>query len=125
MVKVLSQTRIKARIQRKTNLEIVESLRIARKNKAWSEITKIISGPARQYSSVNLEQIDKETKVGDTVVIPGKVLSSGNLTKKVKICALSISKMAKEKLKETKSEYSSLIDEIKSNSKGVGIKIIR
>jgi large subunit ribosomal protein L18e len=121
----LSQTRLKVRIQRKTNPEIIKLLRLARKNKTWQELVKIISGPTRRYSSVNLEKIDKETKAGDTVVIPGKVLSSGNLTKKVKICSLSISDNAKAKLKETKSEYSSISDEIKSNSKAAGIKIIR
>jgi len=121
----LSQTRIKERIQRKTNPEIIELLRLARKHKAWASLTKIISGSTRRYSSVNLDQIDKETKAGDTVVIPGKVLSSGKLTKKVKICSLSISETAMSKLKETKSEYSSITEEVKSNSKATGVKIIR
>lgn len=121
----LSQTQVKVRIARKTNPETSELLRLARKSKGWAEIVKIVSGSTRKYSSVNLEQIDKESKAGDTIIVPGKVLSSGNLTKKVKICSLSISKDAKEKLKETKSEYSSLLDEIKSNSKATGIKIIR
>jgi len=121
----LSQTKFKVRIQRKTNPTIVELLRLARKNKAWLGLGKIISGSTRLYSSVNLGDIDSQTKAGDTVVIPGKVLSSGNLTKKVRICSLSISSSAKEKLKDTKSEYASIIDEIKGNSKATGVKIIR
>lgn len=122
---VLSQTKLKVRIQRKTSPELIELLRVARKNKAWQGLVKIISGPTRGYSSVNLERIDKNTTAGDTVVVPGKILSSGNLTKKVRICALSISKSALHKLKETKSEYCSIKDEIKLNSKAAGIKIIR
>ena len=124
MVKVLSQTRIKARMQRKTNPEIVELLRIARKNKAWHEITKIISGPTRQYSSVNLEQIDKETKIGDTVVIPGKVLSQGEISKKIAVIALNFSEKAKEKLLKTKSQAITLLEEIKKNPDAKGLRMM-
>jgi large subunit ribosomal protein L18e len=121
----LSQTKLKVRIQRKTNPEVVELLRLARKNKAWAHLVKIISGPTRLYSSINLEQIDRKTSAGDTVVIPGKVLSAGNLTNKIRICALSISKSAMHKLKETKSEYCTIAHEIKINPKAAGIKILR
>jgi len=121
----LSQTKLKERTRRKTNPEIIELLRLAGKNKTWMPLAKIISSSARKYSSVNLEQIDEKTEIGDTVVIPGKVLSAGNLTKKIKICALTISESARTKLKETKSEFSSITDEIKLNPKAAGIKLIR
>lgn len=121
----ISQTRLKSRIRNKTNSNTVELLSEGRKQKAWNPIMKIISSSTRNYSSVNLDKIDKETKAGDTVVIAGKVLSSGNVTKKLRICALGISELAKDKLKESKSEYVSLIEEIKSNPKATGIKLIR
>ncbi|MBS3091062.1 50S ribosomal protein L18e [Candidatus Pacearchaeota archaeon] len=125
MVNAISQTKLKVRIKRKTNPELLELLQLARKNKAWMRVIKIISSSTRQYSSVNLQKIDKETKAGDTVVIIGKVLGSGSLTKKVRICSLGISEDAKEKLKETKSEFVSILEEIKSNAKAAGIKLIR
>ena len=58
-------------------------------------------------------------------MIVGKVLSIGEITKKIKICSFGISNEALEKLKKTKSEWISIADEIKKNPKAEGIKIIR
>jgi large subunit ribosomal protein L18e len=121
----LSKTKVKIRTKKKKNSELSSTIALALKNKAWFDISKILSGPTRLYSSVNLDEIDSETKVGDTIVIPGKVLSLGNLTKKIRICALSISKHAQEKLVDSKSEFATIAEEIKKNPKGEGIKIIR
>ena len=120
-----SKTKIKLRIKNKTNHELKETIKLALKNKYWNNIARILSSSTRKYSAVNLSEIEKQTTPGDTVIIPGKVLSKGELTKKVRICALSISAMAKEKLKATKSEFAHLSEEIKKNTKAEGIKIIR
>lgn len=74
---------------------------------------------------MNLKDIEKVTTEGDTVVVPGKVLGSGNVNKKVRICALNFSESAKEKLKESKGEIVTIIEEIKKNPKAEGIKILR
>ena len=121
----VSKTLVKFRTRKKTNSSTQEIVRSALKQKAWSHIAQILSASTRSYSSVNLEEIDKATKAGDIVVIPGKILSSGELTKKVRICALGISSSAKDKLKETKSEFVSILDEIKKNPKAEGLKILR
>ncbi|MBU0466649.1 MAG: 50S ribosomal protein L18e [Nanoarchaeota archaeon] len=121
----LSKTKLKSRTKKKTNPVLVETLNAAIKNPSWKEVSKLLSTPTRRYSSVNLFEIDKQTKAGDTVIIPGKVLSKGEMTKKVRICALSISEKAKEKLKPTKSEIVSILEEITKNKKAEGIKIIK
>ncbi len=122
---MISRTKIKSRILKKTNPEIIETIKLALKNPEWLKIARILSASTRKYSSINLFEIDKGTTPGDTVIILGKVLSKGELTKKVRICALSISMEAKEKLKITKSEFVPLINEIKSNPKAEGVKILR
>ena len=121
---ILSNTVFKHRIKRKTNPEIVETIQLAQENTPWKEVAKVLSGSTRLYSSVNLKDIDSKTKAGDTVVILGKVLGSGDLTKKLRIASLSISQSALAKLKKTKSESVTILDEIKANKKGEGIKII-
>lgn len=121
----LSKTKIKNRASKKTNPDTVETLQLALKNKAWHDVAKIISGPTRNYSSKNLFEIDKEAKANDIIVIPGKVLSKGELTKKVKIAALSFSEKAQEKAKQSKSELVTILEEIKKNPKGEKIKILR
>lgn len=121
----ISKTKIKSNLQRKTNPSVIEAVNVAKKQAAWLPVAKILSGPLQNYFTFNLSEIDKHAKEGDTIVILGKVLGSGDLSKKVRICALSISSSAKDKLKKTKSEFVTLADEIKKNPKAEGIKLLR
>ncbi|MAG38050.1 50S ribosomal protein L18e [Candidatus Pacearchaeota archaeon] len=120
----ISKTTLKKRSKNKTAPELVETISLALKNPAWLSVTKILSGPTRSFSAINLDNIDSKTKAGDTVLIPGKVLSKGELTKKLRIVALSFSEKVKEKVKESKSELVTILEEIKKNPKFEGIKLI-
>lgn len=125
MKNIVSRTTMKKRLRRKTAPDLVETIREALKHEEWSAVTRWISVPTRNLVSKNLSEIDRDTKVGDTVIIPGKVLSKGNLTKKIRVCALAYSEKAKEKMKESKSEIVFVIDEIKKNPKAEGIRLLR
>jgi large subunit ribosomal protein L18e len=116
---------IEKQLRRKTNPELVETVIAAKKAKAWREIAGLISSSRKNQTSINLSEINKKTKQGDIIVIPGKVLSQGELTKKIKIVALGFSEKAKEKLIKSGSEVISMIKEIKSNPNAKGIKILK
>ena len=120
----VSKTHIKRKTARKTNLILVETIQEARKNPPWFKLSHVLSGPTKLQYSVNLSQLDKDSKAGDTIVIPGKVLSQGEITKKLRLCALSFSSKALEKMKKNKSEAVSILEEIKKNPKAEGVKIV-
>ena len=121
---MISKRKIKVRAKKKTNPVLLETIKQAYRNKGWLKVAQKLSSSTRKYDSVNLERIDKESKAGDTIIILGKVLSIGKITKKLRICSLSSSTSAFEKMKEAKSEAVSILDEIKSNPKAQGIKVI-
>lgn len=121
----ISKTKLKEQAKRKTNSVIAETIFTARKNPHWIGVAKMLTAPTSRHSTLNLYEIDKQTTAGDTVLIVGKVLSKGELKKKVRICALAISEKAKEKLKESKSEIVSILEEINKNPKAEGIKVLR
>ena len=58
------------------------------------------------------------------MVIPGKVLSQGEITKK-KIIALNFSKKAKEKIEKAGGKALSILEEIKLNPEMKGLKILK
>ncbi|OIO81548.1 hypothetical protein AUJ84_00785 [Candidatus Pacearchaeota archaeon CG1_02_32_132] len=122
---MISKTKIKERARRKNNPKIVETVRAAHKNPKWANLARILSGSRKNYSSVNLNEIDKETREGDTVIIVGKVLGNGKISKRVRICAVGFSKEAKEKIKNVKGEAVSILEEININNKAEGVKIIK
>ena len=88
----------------------------------WKQIAETLEKPRRREINVNIWKINKMTKDGDTVIVPGKVLGNGELEHKVTIAAFSFSKTAKEKLGNS---ISCLYDLMKKNPKGTGIKIIK
>ena len=120
-----SNTRIEKQLQKKTNSELVETIIAAKKNKGWAKVASALSSSRRIRLAVNLEEISKMAKDNETVIIPGKVLSQGNLDKKVKVVALNFSQKAKEKLLNSKNETTSILEEIKKNPEGKGIVVLK
>jgi len=90
----------------------------------WKDIALRLEKPSRNWPQVNLYKIDKYIKENETALIPGKVLSSGNLTKKTNIAAWSFSKKAIEKIKKTGSKYMTIQDLMKQNPSGKNIRIL-
>ena len=118
---MISKTQIKRRVENKSNPVLLETILFLRKQKSpfWIRVAAIISKPKRKSVAVNVSKISKHTKEGDVVVVPGKVLSSGEIKHKITLAALSESEATKHKVKIIK------IQELANkNPKGEGIKII-
>jgi len=120
-----SKTKIEKQTSNKTNKELVKTIQNLKKNENWINIARIISGPRKNLSNLNLEKINTDSKEGDIVVIPGKVLSQGEIDKKIKIIALGFSKKAIDKLSKSKTEFSFINEEVKKNPNAKEIKILK
>ncbi len=121
---MISNTSISKRISRKKDSYLVDTIFEAKKSKNWNRIAQLVSGSRRKYASVNLGRIEKESKEGEILIIPGKVLGNGDLTKKVKICALYFSDSALNKIKQSKNEPVKIVDEIRKNPEAKGVRIL-
>ena len=119
-----TKSKIEKQLQRKTNSVLVETIIACKKNKAWLKIAEILSGPRKNRTNLNLEELNKKIKDEKTVVVPGKILSQGELDKKIKIVALGFSEKAKEKLKKSGTETLIILEEIKKNPEAKGVKIL-
>jgi large subunit ribosomal protein L18e len=120
-----SKNLIEKQLQKKTNKDLVETIIAVKKNDSWRKILGEISGPSRKRVSINLEKINEFAKEGDIIIIPGKVLSMGEITKKIKIAALGFSGTAKEKILNSKNEAILISQEIKKNPSAKGVKILK
>ena len=120
-----SKTKISKQTKKKTNPDLIETIQSAKKNEKWLEVASLLSTPRRKRINLNLSKIDENVKEGDIIVVPGKVLSQGEITKKIKIVALGFSEMAKEKLLNAKCEVILLLNEIKKNPDAKEIKILK
>tara|TARA_Y100000310_G_scaffold103202_1_gene101454 strand:- start:3807 stop:4181 length:375 start_codon:yes stop_codon:yes gene_type:complete len=120
-----SKTKIDKQIRNKTSKELVETIINLKKHDGWLNVARILSGPRKNMINFNLGKINDKTNEGENVIIPGKVLSQGEINKKIKIIAFGFSEKAKEKLSRSKIEFSSINEEIKINPTAKGIKILK
>ena len=123
----ISKTKIKKRIRKKTNPELKELISYLNKQKKaeFHKIAKYLSRPKSKQIAVNIQKINKETKPEEIIIVPGKVLSKGELDHKLTLAAFKFSEKAKEKLSKKADVLTikELIDKV-SKFKGLNIKII-
>ena len=119
-----SKTKIEKQIQKKSSRELVETIIAGKKKIKWLEVAGILSGPRRKSLNLNLGEINEKSEEGDTIVVPGKVLSQGEIDKKIKIIAMRFSEKAREKLLKSKTQVSSIVEEIKKNPEAKAIRIL-
>lgn len=94
------------------------------KSNIWKRVALDLSKPTRQRRVVNLSRINRVTKDNDIIVIPGKVLSAGEIDHKVKVAAFTFSKNAIEKISHANGTVITIAELLKSNPKGKGIKLV-
>ena len=116
---------LKEQAHRKGNPELLETILIAKKHEAWRRVGEILAYPKRKAVLINLGELDKNSKEGDTIVVPGKVLGEGIMSKKIAVVAFAFSKEAEKKLKEKKCDMISVKEEMKKNPKAQGIKLYK
>ena len=100
---------------------------LGNKNKInlWKRVADDLEKSTRKRRSVNLYKIDKYTNDNEIALVPGKVLSMGNLTKKITVAAYQFSDVAQEKINSVGKAISIReLMEKNPNPKGKRIRII-
>lgn len=95
----------------------------SQKTNLWKRIAKDLLKPTRKRRVVNVSRINNYTKENETIIVPGKVLGSGELNHRVIVAALAFSKKAKNQI-EKKGECLTIKELLKKNPKGKDVRII-
>jgi large subunit ribosomal protein L18e len=93
-------------------------------SKFWKRIAKDLKKSTRQRRIVNVYKINKFAKDGETIIVPGKVLSVGDISKKVDVAALNFSIEAKKKIEDAKGKTLSISELLQKNPEGKGVRIL-
>ena len=91
------------------------------KEPIFKRLASELSRPARNKRSVNLSRIETNVAKDEIAVVPGKVLGSGELTKKITIAAWAFSDGARENIKSVGADAISLGDLMKKKGKKMRI----
>lgn len=109
-----------------TNPVLVETLKVLKEQEApvWKSVREHLGKVNRQRPEVNISDIERVAEDGETVVVPGKVLGSGKLTKEVEVAAFKASKGAKNKINDT-GDFMFIQDLVEDNPEGSEVRIVK
>ncbi|MBS3116859.1 50S ribosomal protein L18e [Candidatus Woesearchaeota archaeon] len=96
----------------------------ARKSPLWKQVAEDLAKPSRQRRVVNIYKIDRYAREGEIIIVPGKVLSVGDLHKKVAVAAWTFSAEAKRKIEEAKGKVLTILELLEQNPEGKKVRII-
>lgn len=104
--------------------KLIESLKTEKKG-FWKKVAYELARPRRSRNEVNLSKLETYAGEGIVVLVPGKVLGSGDISKKVTVAAFSFSDSAK-RLIEAKGGKIMSIDQLRaSNKDGKDVMILK
>jgi large subunit ribosomal protein L18e len=91
----------------------------------WAALADELDKPKRRRVSVNLSKITRNSKEGDVVAVPGKVLASGSIGPSLTVAAFSFSDSAREKILASGSQVLSLFELIEQSVEPSRIRIVK
>ena len=101
--------------------------RAGKKQKAriWTEASGMLTNRAGTRVEVNLGRISRIAEDGEAVFVPGKVLGSGVLLRKVTVGAFAFSAGARSKIEASGGKALSVEEFLKKYPSGSGVKLAR
>lgn len=115
---------------RATNPELVALIRSLRKKsrenqvEIWRYIADRLLSSRRRRIAVNVSRLNRHTKEGETVVVPGKVLGAGVVGHPINVAAFAFSDKARSKILKAKGKCLSIRALMEKKPKGTKVKAI-
>lgn len=107
--------------------KLIETLRhIAAKEKValWRRVAADLALGTKKRRIVNISRINHYAQKNQVIVVPGKVLASGELTQPLYIAAFRFSREAKQKIEQANGKAATIFELLEKNPKGKEVRII-
>jgi large subunit ribosomal protein L18e len=124
MVPSLAYQKMKSNEQLQGLIRELKKHSSSQKAPIWKRVASDLEKPTRQRRIVNLTRINRYTKENEIIVVPGKVLGTGELDHRVTIAAYNFSKQALDKIARSKGTVYSIYEFMQKNPKGQKTRII-
>ena len=90
----------------------------------WGSVADRLERPRHQVVPVNVGHLERLASPEETVVVAGKLLADGALTKRLTVAAFSYSAEAKAKVHAAGGQAISIHDLLKSRPTGAGVRLL-
>ena len=108
-------------------LRVIHELRVAARSHdapVWASVADRLERARHQTPAVNVGQLERIASPDETLVVPGKVLADGRISKKLTVAAFSYSAAARSKIQAAGGATLSLHDLVHSKPDGTGVRIV-
>ena len=115
---------------RKENPELVRTLlqlkRAAKAHDApiWADVASHLARPRHQHAPVNVGHLQRLAEDRETVVVPGKLLAEGRLSRPLTVAAFHFSAEAREKIHHAGGSAVTITELLKEHPKGKGVRLV-
>lgn len=119
-----------SRALRKSNpllVSLIQDLKAAaREHEAplWRDLADRLAKPQANWAEVNVSRLERHAAEGETVVVPGKLLGTGRLSKKLTVAAFQASGSARTKVEASGGRLLGLRELVEANPKGSDVRIL-
>lgn len=95
------------------------------KTAIWRDASSMLSAEGKTRVEVNLGRISRVAGDGEAVFVPGKVLGTGVIDRKVTVGAFTFSSGARSKIEASGGSALTIEEFIKKFPKGSGVRLVR
>jgi large subunit ribosomal protein L18e len=101
--------------------------RAGKKQKApiWAEASSLLSNPESNRVEVNLGHISRIAEDGQAIFVPGKVLGTGIMERKVTVGAFAFSDGARSKIEASGGSALTIGEFLKKYPDGSGVRLVK
>ena len=112
----------------KTNLQtrtlIGELKKAGKTTPLWKRVAEELESSTRRMTAVNVSKLNTVVREGEIALVPGKVLSLGDMSRKMTIAAFQFSEAARAKI-SAKGEALTILELLHKNPKGKNVRIVK
>jgi len=90
----------------------------------WRDVAMRLSKSRKNWAQPNLSRLSRHCPEGATVLVPGKLLGSGEISSKHDVAAYSVSAGAREKIEAAGGRVLTLPELMNENPSGSGVYIL-
>ncbi|MCU0861291.1 MAG: 50S ribosomal protein L18e [Methanomassiliicoccales archaeon] len=106
---------------------LIDSLKAASREKGaavWRDIALRLEKPSNNWAEVNLSKLERYANEGDIIVVPGKVLGAGSISKKLTVAAFKFSDSAAKKIEDAGGRKLTIPELVRESPSGRDVRIM-
>ena len=90
----------------------------------WRDVALRLEKSRSNWAEPNLSRLSRHAADEETILVPGKLLGSGEISGKPNVAAYSVSVGARSKIEEAGGRVMTLRELMKENPNGKGVRIL-